>query len=283
MPIEGSSAPAVLQTAASLVLRPRSEGGTATSLGPVLVLQAPGSVSDRPAHWGCPPDRLQLRWQATATGAISRLCLDPPGWTALPSGRSWTLQVPLEHLILAADRRGLGLALCLDAGRDLSAAGAETAAVVANLAALCRHARAGDTGAWLGLETRLLNQLVDQCVSRPGRDGIGPRQDRGWQHVLDTLRRMAEGIGDALTLADLSAATGVSPRALQMAYRRHLHKRPLQSLRELRLAELRRRLLAANAHGGLAQHVVRCGLPANGSTARHYQERYWEKPSQTRA
>lgn len=282
MPTVGPPGLPVLQTASSLLLRPWSEGGIAASLGPILILQAPGSAPDRLSHWGCPPDRLQLRWQETASGEITGLSLDPPGWTALPSGHSWTLQVPLEHLLLAADHQGLALALNLDTGRDLDAEGTETAALVTNLAALGRHARAGDTEAWLGLECQLLDQIVEQCVHRPGEGNTGPRQDRGWQHVLETLRRMGQQIGEPLTLTDLSAATGVSPRALQMAYRRHLHKRPLQSLRELRLAELRRRLLAANAHGLLAREVVRCGLPANGTTTRHYQERYQEKPSQTR-
>jgi transcriptional regulator GlxA family with amidase domain len=68
-----------------------------------------------------------------------------------------------------------------------------------------------------------------------------------------------------------------------MAYRKHLDKRPLQSLRLLRLAELRRLLLqSASPSRRLMEHLDRCGLSRSGSTARHYRERYGEKPSQTR-
>jgi transcriptional regulator GlxA family with amidase domain len=68
-----------------------------------------------------------------------------------------------------------------------------------------------------------------------------------------------------------------------MAFRRHLNKRPLQSLRELRLARLRRLLLQGGRRPGMAEALRQCGLPGNGTTARHYGERFGEKPSQTRA
>jgi transcriptional regulator GlxA family with amidase domain len=94
---------------------------------------------------------------------------------------------------------------------------------------------------------------------------------------------MDRWLADDLSLADLSRETGVSPRALQMAFRRHLQKRPLQSLRELRLARLRQLLLQGGRRPGMVEALRQCGLPGNGTTARHYQERFAEKPSQTRS
>ncbi len=267
-----------LENPASLQLSERAIASGPCVLGPILSLQGPTPGAAQPASLACRPDQLQLRWQA---GSLE---IDPPGWCGLAAAADWSLQVPLEQLLLAAERRGLtpGLVVDLDANRGQQlAATAETRTLIEALADLRQQAEQGLTAGWLSLEPVLLDRLVDVLLVNCA--GADPRQDRGWRHVIETLVRMERGLAEELSLADLSEATGVSPRALQMAYRRHLHKRPLQSLRELRLARLRRLLLEQGRSGNLAEAQERCGLPGNGTTARHYGERYGEKPSQTRA
>jgi AraC-like DNA-binding protein len=267
-----------LESPASLQLSERAIASGPCVLGPILRLQGPIPGAAQPAPLACRPDQLQLRWPA---GCLE---IDPPGWCGLVGATDWSLQVPLEQLLLAAERRGLAPNLVVDldakSGQQL-AARAETRRLIEALADLCQQAEQGLTAGWLGLEPVLLDRLVDVLLVTS--TGAARRQDRGWRHVIDTLVRMERGLAEELSLADLSEATGVSPRALQMAYRRHLRKRPLQSLRELRLARLRRLLLQEGRSGNLAEAQERCGLPGNGTTARHYAERYGEKPSQTRA
>lgn len=263
----------------SLLLRQRRDDLHPSVFGPILSLWAPpaGDTSQRP----CRPaaDQLDLRWTGGGAGGAAALFIAPPGG-ALPSGPAeWRLRLPLEQVLLAAQRLGGALALPLSGSQPQPLAAASLLAAIADLVG---HACAGDAAAWLAEEPLLIDQLVTVLLASPP-SGWQRRCDRGWQHVILTVSRMAEGVGEDLNLADLSQTTGVSPRALQLAFRRHLGKRPLQSLRELRLARLRTLLLAGECSQGLAFALKRCGLPGNGTTARHYQERFGEKPSQTRA
>ncbi len=295
--------PRLRATSQSSLLLPAGGSSTRPVVhGPLLSLQAPPAAEpgDGAAAEHCPADRLQLRWRLSASQAgeasvtpanaasaqvqLQDLQLDPPTSAVRPEAGRWRLQVPLEPLLLLAHGRGRGLQLVIDQPLQLTGPAAPPG-LRQTLAALCRSGLDGQTSSWLLLETQLLTQLV-QLLTRPlqaAATGGLPRQDRGWQHVLLSLERMQHNLQDNLNLQDLSTATGVSPRALQMAYRRHLGKRPLQSLRELRLARLRRLLLLGQRQSrSLVEVLEECGLPGNGITARYYQERYGEKPSQTR-
>jgi AraC-like DNA-binding protein len=264
----------VLHSPASLQLSVRLPGtSSACVLGPILNLRAPGKCPP------CRPDQIQLHWQEQADGAPIDLDVDPPGCSQAPPPTSWSLVLPLEHLLLAADRRGLVRRLAVDDSCRLdSGSGARLATAIGKLRNLADQGLSHD---WLLQEPPLLDLLVDALLASPVQ--AMPRQDRGWRHVIESLRYMDCHLDGDLSLADLSEDTGVSPRALQMAFRRHLNKRPLQSLRELRLARLRRLLLQGGRRPGMAEALRQCGLPGNGTTARQYGERFGEKPSQTRA
>jgi AraC-like DNA-binding protein len=256
--------------------------------GPHLSLRAPASDGDATPGPPCPADRLQLRWTLNTSGegaGPQEVAIDPPTTIGQAVAGSWRLHVPLEPLLLQAHARGRGLQLAIDQPLQLTGLAAPPG-LRQTLAALCHSSLQGHSSSWLLLETQLLDQLLQlltQPQRRPGGSERLVRQDRGWQHVLLSLERMQCNLHEPLSLQDLSSATGVSPRALQMAYRRHLDKRPLQSLRELRLARLRRLLLLGQRQSrSLVEVLEDCGLPGNGITARYYQERYGEKPSQTR-
>jgi AraC-like DNA-binding protein len=263
----------VLHSPASLQLSERQQGSGACVFGPILNLRAPGECPP------CRPDQIALHWQELADGEPTDLEFHPPGFRAARPPNRWSLVLPLEQLLLAADHRGLAPLLAVDgwcllggtSGRPLGTA----------IGRLCNLATQALSQDWLIHEPLVLHLLVDALLacSRPSM----PRQDRGWHHMIESLRCMQRGLAGDLSLADLSQETGVSPRALQMAFRRHLQKRPLQSLRELRLARLRQLLLQEGQRPGMPEALRQCGLPGNGTTARHYAERYGEKPSQTRA
>lgn len=264
-----------LHSPASLQLGERPPGPGACVHGPILSLRSPAPWSEGR------PDQLELTWQEQPDGTPGNLHCHLPGRQHPPGSLCWNLQIPLEQLLLAADRRQLAAFLVLD---DVGSLECSNPACIRLGLAIHRLRSLADQGLsqeWLVLEPQLLDLLVDALIAVPS--SANPRQDRGWRHVIETLRAMDRWLADDLSLADLSRETGVSPRALQMAFRRHLQKRPLQSLRELRLARLRQLLLRGGRRPGMAEALSQCGLPGNGTTARHYQERFAEKPSQTRS
>jgi AraC-like DNA-binding protein len=264
----------VSHSPASLQLCERHQGNGACVLGPILSLWAPA------ARLPIRSDQLELSWQEQTDGTPTHLAFQPPNRQSSPSPCSWSLLIPMEQLLLAADRRKLAEQLMVDGPGPLDTAGPASCLLGGTIHRLREMADQGLSHGWLDLEPLILERLVDALMASPGRSL--PRQDRGWRHVIETLRSMDQCLGKELTLADLARVTGVTPRSLQMAFRRHLQKRPLQSLRELRLARLRRLLLLPGRRPGMAEALRHCGLPGNGTTARHYQERFAEKPSQTR-
>lgn len=245
--------------------------------GPFLSLLGPQTPAipaeaDHPAL----ADALQLHWDGS-DGRSLRLV--PPGQQRQPAPCDRVLQVPLEPLLLQASAQEGLQDLVIDRPEALLP-GETTQPLVDTFAALIASAKASQPTQWLQLEELLLAQLTS-CLRRPDLAGA-QRRDRGWRHLCLSLTWMAGHLADDFNLAEVAEVAGITPRALQMAYRKHLAKRPLQSLRLMRLAELRRLLLqSATPSRRLVAHLDRCGLSRSGSTARHYRERYGEKPSQT--
>lgn len=263
----------------SLQLQP-AEGGEVRRWvhGPHLSLHSPSTDGSDGLPQVCPADCLQLRW--SADGPQVGLVLHCPHQPLARQPLWWVLTIPLEPLLLAAAEHGLLDNLVIDGEAPLQLASGPND-LTTTAAELLESAEHGQSSRWLQLERRLLLQL-SQTLQRP-RALTVPRGDRGWRHVNVSLAWMQRHLEENFVLPDLAAVAGITPRALQMAYRKHLGKRPLQSLRMLRLAELRRQLLTMpGSSRRLLDHLEQCGLSPSGNMARHYRERYGEKPSQTR-
>lgn len=86
-----------------------------------------------------------------------------------------------------------------------------------------------------------------------------------------------------LTLSDIARAASVTPRALQLAFRRHMDITPLHYLRRVRLARAREELLAATAADGHTVTAIayRWGFPSPSRFAEEYRAAYGELPSHT--
>jgi AraC-like DNA-binding protein len=87
----------------------------------------------------------------------------------------------------------------------------------------------------------------------------------------------------AFRTADLAAAAGLSGRALQEAFRRHLATTPLGYVREVRLRRAHEDLMRADAGSGatVAEVAYRWGFGNLGRFARVYADRYGRHPSET--
>lgn len=82
--------------------------------------------------------------------------------------------------------------------------------------------------------------------------------------------------------ADIAAAAHVSPRALQLAFQRHLGRTPTAYLRGVRLERAHRQLLAADPGRETVTAIAyRWGFPSSSRFAGYYRQAYGTLPSET--
>ncbi|WP_067649858.1 helix-turn-helix transcriptional regulator [Nocardia harenae] len=88
---------------------------------------------------------------------------------------------------------------------------------------------------------------------------------------------------EPVTVADIAVAAGVTPRALQYAFRTHHDTTPLGYLREIRLERANADLIAAIPGDGqtVAGIALRWGFSSPGRFAAAYQRRYGRLPVRT--
>ena len=102
-----------------------------------------------------------------------------------------------------------------------------------------------------------------------------------------TLRRAVafiEANPDAdISVADIAGAASVTPRALQLAFRRHLDTTPTEYLRRVRLAHAHQDLVHASPGGGTTVTAVayRWGFSSPGRFTQYYRAAYGVPPSYT--
>ncbi|WP_037368886.1 helix-turn-helix transcriptional regulator [Amycolatopsis orientalis] len=84
-----------------------------------------------------------------------------------------------------------------------------------------------------------------------------------------------------ITALDVAQAAGVSARAVQLAFRRHLDTTPMAYLRRVRLDHARAELRAAvPGETTVTQVAARWGYPRPSAFTAHYRAAYGELPSQ---
>lgn len=86
-----------------------------------------------------------------------------------------------------------------------------------------------------------------------------------------------------ISTADIAAVACVTPRALQLAFRRHLNTTPTDYLRQVRLDHAHHELAQANPDDGTTVTSVayRWGFPSPSHFAQHYRTTYGVPPSHT--
>lgn len=93
---------------------------------------------------------------------------------------------------------------------------------------------------------------------------------------------LESSVDQDVAVGDIAAAAGVTVRAVQTAFQRHLGTTPMAYLRQLRLAEVRTELLAADpAKLSVTAVAARWGFHHLGRFAAAYREQYGELPSAT--
>lgn len=99
-------------------------------------------------------------------------------------------------------------------------------------------------------------------------------------HVKKAEEYIRAHIAQAISIDDLVAATGVSPRSLHEGFRKFRGQSPLNYLRSLRLESARKELLVADGENVTAI-ATKWGFTQLGRFSVTYKEVYGESPSQT--
>ncbi|MEU8225312.1 helix-turn-helix domain-containing protein [Kribbella sp. NPDC048915] len=137
-----------------------------------------------------------------------------------------------------------------------------------------------------------ISQLLASSVlaAFPNTSDLGPREaitdsrDGRPATLHRALAFMESNLDQAITIADIAAAAGVTVRALQIAFQRHVGTTPLGHLRHLRLDQVRADLLAADpTERTVAAVAARWGFHHHGRMTAAYRELYGELPSTTLA
>ncbi|MCZ7436965.1 AraC family transcriptional regulator [Micromonospora sp. WMMC241] len=109
----------------------------------------------------------------------------------------------------------------------------------------------------------------------PGAPGVPPALVR---RAADYIEAHA---AQPLTVAQIAAACGVGPRALQVAFQRHHEQSPMAFLRAVRLRRAHRDLTRARPGQTVAQTARRWGWAHAGRFAQAYREAYGCHPGDT--
>lgn len=133
------------------------------------------------------------------------------------------------------------------------------------------------------------SRLLGHTLLRTFPNNVGAKadardhRDRG-DATQSTLRRaqavIEERCLDDLSLTDLAQACGVSPRALQYAFRHHLDCTPLAYLKQVRL-DLAHQALSDGSGTSVSDVAARLGFFNPGRFAADYRHVFQENPGQT--
>ncbi|UGT43222.1 AraC family transcriptional regulator [Nocardia yamanashiensis] len=112
------------------------------------------------------------------------------------------------------------------------------------------------------------------------------RPGAGWMAPAALRRALAfieSHAAQPITVADIAAAAGTSPRAVQQNFRRRFDTTPTAYLRSIRLAAVHRELRRADPSSGIdiSELAGRWGFPHSGQFEAWYRRRFGESPEQT--
>jgi AraC-like DNA-binding protein len=236
-------------------------------------------------------DRLELRYDHDRRSTIladDDLFLVAPGHSySVHWDRMNVTAVGLSARLLAEDAALLagyeGGDVAFDVGRPISRAARGHWLRIQRLVAV-NLARHSDNAVACRELIRLLNSAALVCFPN---STLAAESSQSSSAVPEPVRRAVAYIhhhaDTPLVLADLSAEAGLSPRALQAAFRRHLDTTPLGYLRRIRLEYAHRQLLQAEPGDGqtVATIAAHWGFTQLGRFAQEHRARYGTNPAQT--
>lgn len=125
---------------------------------------------------------------------------------------------------------------------------------------------------------RLLLSLL--LAGQPHQDAASSRSEVVPGCVKRAENYIRDSFSEPLTLEEIAAAARVSRRTLLENFRRFKGVSPMRHLRDVRLDEARKSLLAGSA-GTTAMAALESGIMHFGRFSREYADRFGERPSDT--
>lgn len=104
----------------------------------------------------------------------------------------------------------------------------------------------------------------------------------GYDELVRRAREYMRGsFGQPLSMPQIAGALGVNARTLQAAFRNRCGRTPWQVLSDIRIEEMRTRLLTPGPGTSVTSAATDAGLLHLGRASKAYRERYGELPSTT--
>lgn len=129
----------------------------------------------------------------------------------------------------------------------------------------------------------LLIELYGELITRLAEKNDSlPVLSAGTRYVVKAEEYMRANLDEPVTVAEIAAATGISARSLQLAFREVRSAAPREILAMMRLNLVHEKLKSDKSEAGVTQIALECGVANIGRFARSYHEVYGEKPSTTR-
>lgn len=130
------------------------------------------------------------------------------------------------------------------------------------------------------LAAAALAALPNNAVSAP--EALEPSRDAHPRTVQRAVAFIDAHAGEDISIAAIAAAAFVTPRAVQLAFRRHLDTTPLEYLRQVRLQRAHADLLAADpAQTTVTAVSYRWGFPSPSRFSAYYRQTYGITPGRT--
>lgn len=180
----------------------------------------------------------------------------------IPSFESWATELPTTSPLVETLR-----SLCFWAAKELDNPRSPiltSAAVAANL-------------------ERTLLSLFIECLVEHRFRGEEPPCDLNVAQVRKAEAWIDTNLANAIGVEDIATAIGVSPRALQTAFRRVRGYSPINAVFRRRLERSRAALVAAGPNDTVTKIATELGFFELGRFAVRYRQEFGEKPSETLA
>ncbi len=247
-------------------------------------------------------DSYLVKWTLAGEGQLR--CGDD---TAITSPRSIVITDPSEHtkirmtaecqhLTVRVSRRALLETLAAKIGRapkralrfdlevpmerDFARAWCELVAHICHLSATAPAALAVEA-----VRRQYARTLMELMLSAAPHNFTGslaePLNRAAAWHVRRARDYIHEHLADNISVADIAASVGVTPRTLQNGFRKSLNLTPAEYVRRARIEALHRSLLAADAAEGVTNAMINLGIVNFGRYAQYYREQIGVLPSTT--
>ncbi len=251
---------------------------------------------------GCIEDTYLVKWTLAGQGQIQ--CGER---TAITSPRSLVITEPSEHtkirmtaacqhLTVRVSRRALLEALAAKLRRparktlqfeleipmdsDFARAWCELVAHICHVSATAPAALASE-----GVRKQYSRTLMEIMLGAAPHNHAESTDEAGGRatawHVGRARDYVHEHLAEGISITEIAARVGVTPRTLQNGFRKAFNLTPAEYIRRARIDALHRALLAADASAGVTSLMMNVGIVNFGRYAQYYREQVGVSPSTT--